>query len=458
MPTPPRPVLILALLLIPLRGGSVIAQDESGGDAEAFVEDEVLEETAADGPREYPVESRGDQLILEGRYQEAADFFSAAAAGASGMRRDLLLLRQATAVHLAGYHYRAWELLKEVCQRRMGADGAFAAALYRAVDEMIINRRALARRRPYELPEEPEAPHPRDDFHFDSLTEVPDLRRTTRAGDVANLDIEGAPEEQFVELSEEELSELTLEELEEYEKRKAAWEREQRRIERLASYQNESLSGAEFDLYYATYYLALLREFDAAGAAELKGRIIDEVVETELETVAWYVNYSHVCADVDSAVADAEGSADYWSESHLLLTREVARMLAERFNIYLFSRQCGTGVGMHDIKRAIGGSVRHSEAHTVTVKSYGGDGIANPGYRAYAAINGSLIVSVGDVLRRLNHYPENWYIPQLRDFAGPEQNEAFLAGEAEGLATPEAVEGADGESGELDESGDAPGD
>lgn len=397
------------------------------------------------GLPDYPVANRGDQYLVEGRYAEAADFYAARAEGAAGLERDRWLIRRATAEHLDGYHNRAWELLKEVCLRYTGNPGAVADEVYRAVDEMIINRRALQRHQPYELPEEPDEPHPRDDFHFDSLAAVPDLRRTTRPGDTANLDIESAPEDEFTELTTEELAGLTTEELQEYEERKAAWEREQRRRERLASSQADNRSLACFDLYYATYYLALLRELDPAGAAELRRRIINEVIEVELETVAWFVNYSHVCPDVESAVADAEGSAAYWSASHLLLTREVARMVGERFNLYLFSRQCGGGVGMHDIKRQIHSRLRVSEAHTVTVKSYGGDGITNPAYRAYAAVNGSLICSVGEILRGLGHYPENWRIPQLRDFEGPQTEEAFTAGEGEGEVTgledTETVEG-----------------
>ena len=375
-------------------------------------------------------------LLEAGRYAEAAGAFEGYLGRYSGLEGDLVRIRLAVAKHLSGLHKQAYEILKDVTLRNSAHPAAVSGAVYRAVEEMIINGRALDHFAPPELPEpsdDPDSPppiHPRDVFHFDSLSEVPDLRRTVRSGDTASLDVERLPEEEFRVLSEEELARLTPEEREEYGRRYERWKKEQERAARRYEAASGYHSGAVFDLYYATYYLALLRELDPARAAELQRRIIDEVIEAELEVVAWFVNYSAVCADVDRAVTDAEGSAQYWGKR--LLTRECARMIGERFNLYLFSRFCGSGIRYHSVIRYCTGKVRLSRARTVQIAPFEGDGFENPAYRAYAAINGSLVCSLGDVLRSSGHYPENWRIPYLRDFGSPEEGEgSFTAGESE---------------------------
>jgi len=377
-----------------------------------------------------------ESLLESGRYAEAAGAFEGYLDRYSGLERDFVRIRLAVTRHLSGLHRQAYEILKDVALRYAAQPAAVSGAVYRAVEEMIINGRALDRYAPPEPPEpsdDPDSPppvHPRDVFHFDSLREVPDLRRTVRSGDTASLDVEKAPEEEFEILSEEKLTRLTPEERKEYERKLARWKEEQEKAARRYERAEEYHSNAAFDLYYATYYLALLRELDPMRAAELQRRITDEVIEAELEVVAWFVNYSAVFADVDQAVTDAEGSAQYWGRR--LLTRECARMIGERFNLYLFSRFCGSGIGYHSVIRYCTGKVRLSRARTVQIAPFEGDGFANPAYRAYAAINGSLVCSLGDVLRSSGHYPENWRIPYLRDFGPPEEGEgSFTAGESE---------------------------
>jgi len=377
-----------------------------------------------------------ERLLEEGRYAEAAGSFEGLLGRYSGLERDLARIRLAVAKHLSGLHKQAYEILKDVTLRYASDPAAVAGAVYRAVEEMIIVRRALDRLQPPEMPEpstDPEAPppeHPRDSFHFDSLREVPDLRRTVRSGDVASLDVERLPEEEFRVLSEAELARLTPEELEAYQREYERWKKEQERAARRYEQAEEYNSSSVFDLYFATYYLALLRELDPARAAELQRRIVDEVIEADLEVVAWFVNYSAVCADADQAVADAEGSAPYWGKR--LLTRECARVLGERYNLYLFSRFCGTGIDYYSVIRFCTGKVRLSRARTVQIVPYEGDGFANPAYRAYAAMNGSLVCSLGDLLRANGCYPENWRIPYLKDFGAPEEGEgSFSAGASE---------------------------
>jgi hypothetical protein len=389
-------------------------------------------------------------LLEAGRYAEAAGAFEGLSGRYTGLERDLVRVRMAVARHLSGLHRQAYEVLKDVTLRYADRPTAVAGAVYRAVEEMVINRQALERFAPPEPPEpssDPDVPpplHPRDDFHFDSLREVPDLRRTVRSGDTASLDVERLPEEEFRVLSEEELARLAPEEREEYERRYNRWRDEQERAERRYEHAGEYLSSAVFDLYYATYYLALLRELDPARAEDLRRRIVDEVIEAELEVVAWYVNYSAVCADAGQAVTDAEGSAAYWGKR--LLTRECARVLGERFNLYLFSRFCGTGIGYHSVIRYCTGKVRLSRARTVLIVPFEGDGFANPAYRAYAAMNGSLVCSLGDVLRWSGNYPENWRIPYLKDFGPPEEGEgSFSAGESEFTTGVQELTEEDGE-------------
>ena len=399
------------------------------------------QETAAASP-----EARGtpspagldyaEKLLEVGSYAEAAAAFEEALPRFSGAEQDLVRIRLAVARHLSGFHKKAYEILKEVTLRYSRQPGAVAGAVQRAIEEMVIVRRALNHLKPPELPEpshNPDAPppeHPRDLFHFDSLREVPDLRRTVRSGDAASLDVERLPEEEFRVLSEAELARLSPEEAEAYRKSYERWKREQERAARRYEQAAEYVSGAVFDLYYATYYLALLRELDPTRVEPLKRRIIEEVIEADLETVAWFVNYSAVFADIEQAITDAEGSAAYWGKR--LLTRECARMLGERFNLYLFSRFCGPGIGYHSVINFCAGKVRLSRARTVQVVPFEGGGFDNPAYRAYAAMNGSLVCSLGDLLRANGHYPENWRIPYLRDFGPPDEGEGgFAAGESE---------------------------
>ncbi len=428
-------IIILALLLL---GGVALAQDEPPADA---TEEAPVEEVS-------PVEpglAYGEGLLDSGRYDEAASFFSRELSSAAGVSADFIRLRLAVAKHLAGLHKQAYEELKVVVFNHTADPGTIRAAVFRAISEMIINERALRRYEPPEMPTpDPESDeplrHPRDNFYFTKLSEVPDLRRATRSGDSASLDVEELPADSFTELTPEELAKLTLIEREEYEEQLKVWKKEQERMASRAERASQRRSFAEFDLYYATYYLALLREVDPAAAEELKQRVIDEVINTELEVVAWFLNYSMPLADFDQAVDDAVGSAPYWGKR--LLTRECARMIGERFNLYLFSRFCGRGIGYHDVIRYCNGRVRLSEASLVTVKQYDDGGIVNPGYRAYAAMNGSMVLTLGDVMRQLGHHPDSWRIPYLRDFGAPEEGEGgFLAGESEFTVGYEKLEG-----------------
>jgi hypothetical protein len=377
-----------------------------------------------------------EELLDAGRYAEAAGAFEGLLGRYTGLEQDLVRIRLAVAKHLSGLHKQAYEILKDVTLRYASEPSAVAGAVYRAVEEMVINRRALEHFEPPKMPEpstDPDAPppeHPRDTFHFDSLREVPDLRRTVRAGDTASLDVERLPEEEFRVLTDAELARLTPGDREAYQKSYERWKKEQERAANRYEQAEGYSSSAVFDLYYATYYLALLRELDPARAAELQRRIVDEVIEPDLEVVAWYVNYSAVCADADQAVDDAEGSAPYWGKR--LLIRECARLLGERFNLYLFSRFCGTGIDYYSVINYCTGKVRLSRARTVQIVPYEGDGFANPAYRAYAAINGSLVCSLGDLLRANGCYTENWRIPYLKDFGAPEEGEgSFSAGTSE---------------------------
>jgi hypothetical protein len=394
-----------------------------------------------------------EDLLEAGRYAEAAGAFEGLLGRYSGLDQDLVRIRLAVAKHLCGLHKQAYEILKDVTLRYASEPAAVAGAVYRAVEEMIIVRRALDYFEPPVAPEpsnDPEAPppeHPRDSFHFDSLREVPDLRRAVRAGDSANLDVERIPEEEFRVFSEEEQARLTPEDREAYRKDYERWKKEEERAVSRYEQAEEYSSSAVFDLYYATYYLALLRELDPVRAAELQRRIIDEVIESDLEVVAWFVNYSAVCADADQAVADAEGSAPYWGKR--LLIRECARLLGERFNLYLFSRFCGSGIDYYSVINFCTGKVRLSRARTVQIVPYEGGGFANPAYRAYAAMNGSLVCSLGDLLRANGCYAENWRIPYLKDFGAPEEGEgSFSAGASEFTTGVEGLAGESREEGE----------
>ncbi|MCX7021492.1 MAG: hypothetical protein NTW26_04295 [bacterium] len=389
-----------------------------------------------------------ESLLDEGRYAEAAGAFEGLLGRYSGLEQDLVRIRLAVAKHLSGLHKQAFEILKDVTLRYASEPAAVAGAVYRAVEDMIIVRRALEHFEPPETPEpstDPDAPppeHPRDSFHFDSLRDVPDLRRSVRPGDIASLDVERLPEEEFRVLSETELARLTPEDREAYQQGYERWKKEQERAARQSEQAEEYNSSAVFDLYYATYYLALLRELDPARAAELQRRIVSEVIEADLEVVAWFVNYSAVCADADQAVADAEGSAPYWGKR--LLIRECARILGERFNLYLFSRFCGTGIDYYSVINYCTGKVRMSRARTVQIVPYEGNGFANPAYRAYAAMNGSLVCSLGNLLRANGCYAENWRIPYLKDFGSPEEGEGSFSAGASEFTT--GLEGLDGKS------------
>jgi len=428
---------IITVLLL-LLAGAAVAQDvpEDGTVAEVPAEEtSTIEQGLA----------YGENLLDSGRYDEAASFFSRELASAAGLSADFIRLRLAVAKHLAGLHKQAYEELKIVVNNHTADPGTVRAAVFRAISEMIINERALRRYEPPKMatpdPESDEPlRHPRDNFHFTKLSEVPDLRRTTRSGDSSSLDVEELPEDDFETLTPEELARLTPTERDEYEAALKKWTEEQEKLARRSERATQSRSFAEFDLYYATYYLALLRELDPAAAEELKQRVIDEVINVKLEVVAWFLNYSMPLADFDQAVDDAVGSAPYWGKR--LLTRECARMIGERFNLYLFSRFCGIGIGYHDVIRFCNGRVRISEPGLVTVKQYDSEGMINPGYRAYAAINGSMVLTLGDVMRQLGHHPDSWRIPYLRDFGAPEEGEgSFLAGESEFTVGYEKLEG-----------------
>ncbi|MCD4733738.1 hypothetical protein K8R78_05815 [bacterium] len=428
-------IITVVLLLL---GGVALAQD--------VPEDGAVPETPAEETSTVePGLAYGENLIDAGRYDEAVSFFSRELSSAAGLSADFIRLRLAVAKHLAGLHKQAYEELKIVVNNHTADPGTVRAAVFRAISEMIINERALRRYEPPKMPTpDPESDeplrHPRDNFHFTKLSEVPDLRRTTRSGDSSSLDVEELPEDDFDSLTPEELLLLTPTEREEYEAALKAWTEEQEKLARRAERANERRSFAEFDLYYATYYLALLRELDPTAAEELKQRVIDEVINVELEVVAWFLNYSMPLADFDQAVTDAVGSAPYWGKR--LLTRECARMIGERFNLYLFSRFCGRGIGYHDVIRYCNGRVRLSTASLVTVKQYDEGGIGNPGYRAYAAMNGSMVLTLGEVMRYLGHHPDSWRIPYLRDFGAPEEGEGgFLAGESEFTVGYEKLEG-----------------